>query len=105
MSAFAAECRAAAPLLRSALTAVRPAPDAVDLDLRPHGAQQQTRRTPLLRLNDGTEGQMDAPPLHTPYFAQYVVSVSNQCCGPRVLVLFLAVAVLVFSSLFCRVSM
>ena len=76
-------------MLLSALTAGRPAPDAVDLDLRPHGAQQQTRRTPLLRLNDGTEGQMDAPPLHTPYFAQYVVSVSNQCCGPRVLVLVL----------------
>jgi len=32
-----------------------PAPGAVDRYLCAHGAQQQTRRTPLLRLTDGTD--------------------------------------------------
>jgi len=49
--AFAAERRAAAPLL---LGARRP-PLSIDIPY-PHGAQQQTRRTPLLRSNDGTDG-------------------------------------------------
>jgi len=41
LPAFAAERRAAAPLL------------SIDIS-RPHGAQQQTRRTPPLRSNDRT---------------------------------------------------
>jgi len=52
--AFAAERYAAAPLL---LGARRP-PQSIDISC-PHGAQQQTRRTPLLLSNDGTDGETD----------------------------------------------
>jgi len=47
---FAAERRAAAPLLLS-----------IDISclFSLYGAQQQTRRTPLLRSNDGTDRQTD----------------------------------------------
>ena len=52
--AFAAQLYAAAPLL---LGARRP-PQSIDISC-PHGAQQQTRRTPLLLSNDGTDGETD----------------------------------------------
>jgi len=52
--------RAAVPLL---LGAQRP-PLSIDISC-PHGAQQQTRRTPLLWSNDGTDGQMDGHPTVT----------------------------------------
>jgi len=50
--AFAAERRAAAPGC-GAVAAGRPAPS-IDIFCA-YGAQQQTRRTPLLRLTDGTD--------------------------------------------------
>jgi len=52
--AFAVERRAAAPLLLGA----RPPPLSIDISC-PHGTQQQTRRTPRLRLNDGTHRPTD----------------------------------------------
>jgi len=56
LPAFAAKRRAAAPLL---LGARRP-PLSIDISC-PHGAQQQTRRTPMLMSSDGrrTDGQTD----------------------------------------------
>jgi len=56
LPAFAAKRRAAAPLL---LGARRP-PLSIDISC-PHGAQQQTRRTPRLMSSDGrrTDGQTD----------------------------------------------
>ena len=52
LPAFAGKRRAAAPLL---LGARRP-PLSIDICC-PHGAQQQTRRTPRLRSNNGTDGR------------------------------------------------
>jgi len=52
--AFAAERRAAAPLLLGA----RRLPLSIDVS-RPHGVQQQTRCTPRLRSIDGTDRQTD----------------------------------------------
>jgi len=52
--AFAAECRAAAPLLLG----TRSLPLSIDVSRR-HGAQQQTRRKPQLRSIDGTDRQTD----------------------------------------------
>jgi len=52
--AFAAESRAAAPLL---VRARRP-PPSIDFSCL-HGAQQQTRRMPRLWWNDGTYRQTD----------------------------------------------
>jgi len=52
--AFAAECRAAAPLLLGA----RRLPLSIDVS-RPPGPQQQTRCTPQLRSIDGTDRQTD----------------------------------------------
>ena len=49
--AFAAERRAGAPRCGAAA--------AVDRYFPPHGAQQQTRRTPRLRSNDGTDRRTD----------------------------------------------
>ena len=54
LPAFAAERRVAAPLL---LGARRP-PLSIDTSC-PHGAQQQTHRTPLMRSNDGTDRRTD----------------------------------------------
>jgi len=54
LPAFAAERRAAAPLLPSA----RRPPLSIDISC-PRGAQQQTRRTPLLLSIDGTDGRTD----------------------------------------------
>jgi len=54
LPAFAAERRAAAPLLPRA----RRPPLSIDISC-PRGAQQQTRRTPLLLSIDGTDGQTD----------------------------------------------
>jgi len=52
LPAFAAECRAADPGC-SAAAAGRPA---LSIDIFcTNGAQQQTRRTPLLRWTDGTD--------------------------------------------------
>jgi len=52
LPAFAAECRAADPGCGAA-AAGRPA---LSMDIFcGNGAQQQTRRTPLLRLTDGTD--------------------------------------------------
>jgi len=55
LSAFAAERRAAASLLLGA----RRAPLSIDIS-NPNGTQQQTRRTPLLRSNDGTDTRTNA---------------------------------------------
>jgi len=76
--AFAAERRAAAPLL---LGTRRP-PLSINIS-RPHGAQQQTRRTPQrLRSNDGTgkqtDRQTDTRPFHRPCSAYHAISVNNQ---------------------------
>ena len=53
----------------------------------PHGAQQQTRRTPLLWSNDGTDrqtdGRTDARPLHRPWSAYYADSGSNKVSKNR----------------------
>jgi len=54
MPAFAAERRAAALLLLGA----RQQPLSIDIS-SPHGAQQQTRRTPLLWSNDGAGERAD----------------------------------------------
>jgi len=54
LSAFAAECRAAAPLLLSVGTCCT-APAAHPQISCPQGAQQQTRSTPLLLSIDGTD--------------------------------------------------
>jgi len=54
LRAFAAERRAAAPLILGA----RCLPLSIDIS-GPHGDQQQTRHTPLLRSNDGTDGRRD----------------------------------------------
>ena len=73
--------RAAAPLL---LGARRP-PLSIDISCS-HGAQQQTRRTPLLRSNDGTvDGRIDAQtdrgtdtgPLYRPCSAYCTGSANN----------------------------
>jgi len=58
---FAAERRAAAPLL---LGARRP-PLSIDIFCQ-HGAQQQTGRTLRLRSNDGTENRTDDRPFNRP---------------------------------------
>jgi len=52
--AFTAERRAATTLLLGA----RPPPLSVDISC-PHGAQQQTCRTPRLRSNDGKDRRTD----------------------------------------------
>jgi len=52
LSAFAAERRAAAPLLRGAHSSVQQSID----NSCPWGAQQQTRRTSLLLSIGGTDG-------------------------------------------------
>jgi len=62
LPAFAAERRAAAPLLLGDIFC-------------PHGAQQQTRRTPLLRPNDGTDGR--TPDRYRPCFAYYAGNAKN----------------------------
>jgi len=54
LPAFAAERRAAALLLLGA----RRQPLSIDISC-PHGAQQQTRRTPLLWSNDGAGERAD----------------------------------------------
>jgi len=54
LSAVLRPC-AAAPML---LFAQRPPLSMIDIS-RPHGARQQTRRTPRLRSNDGTDTQTD----------------------------------------------
>jgi len=80
--AFAAERRAAAPLLLGA----RSLPLSIDIS-RPHGAQQQTRRTPQLRSIDGTDGRTDgrtdAGPFRRPCCALYALAGSVgsvHCC-------------------------
>jgi len=70
LSAFAAERRAAAPLLQSAPAAgTRHRRPQLSIDIScPNGAQQQTRQPPLLLSIHGTDRrtdrQMDARPLH-----------------------------------------
>jgi len=67
LPAFAAERRAAAPLL---LGARRP-PLLIDISCL-HGAQQQTRRTPRLwSMNGHTDRRTDALPTHRPRCAYY----------------------------------
>jgi len=67
LPAFAAKCRAVAPLLLSA-GACCMAPAALpqlSIDIScTQGAQQQTHRTPLQLPIDGTDRQTDARPLH-----------------------------------------
>jgi len=59
LPAFVAECCSAAPLLPGAR---RPQ---LSLDIScPHGAQQQTRLTPLLRSNDGTDRPFICKPVY-----------------------------------------
>jgi len=56
LPAFAEERRAAAPCCG----AVAAVPYALSIDIScPHGAQQQTRRTPLLLSIDGTDRRTD----------------------------------------------
>jgi len=73
LPAFAAERRAAAPLL---LGARRP-PPLIDISC-PYCTQQQTRRTPLLRSIDGTESRPTfARPFHRPSSAYYAGSINK----------------------------
>jgi len=73
--------RAAAQLL---LDTRRP-PLSINIS-RPHGAQQQTRRTPRMRSNDGTDRQTDGQtdretdtrPFHGPCSAYHAISANNQ---------------------------
>jgi len=84
LPAFAAERRAAAPLLLSAGTCCSTFPAArpqLSTDIScSHGAHQQTFRTPLLLSIDGTDrrmgGQRDARPPHKPCSAYYTGSVN-----------------------------
>jgi len=95
LPAFAAECRAAAP--GSAPSLLRGhSPLWIDISCQ-HGTQQQTRRTPLQRSNDGTDGRTDGHCLsvvqtdgrstvHKPCSANYVGSAKNArytYCFPR----------------------
>jgi len=60
LPAFAAERRAAAPLLLSVPAAGTRRRRLLSIDIFcQRGAQQQTRCTPLLLLNDGTDGRAD----------------------------------------------
>jgi len=60
LPAFAAERRAAAPLLLSVPAAATRRRRLLSIDIFcQRGAQQQTRCTPLLLLNDGTDGRAD----------------------------------------------
>jgi len=58
LPAFAAERRAAARSAASLLLGAGAPLLSIDISF-PHGAQQQTRRTPLLRSNDGTARRTD----------------------------------------------
>jgi len=73
LPAFAAERRAAAPLL---LGSRRP-PLSIDISC-PHGAQQQTRRTLVLQSNNGTYRRTDTRPLHRPRYAYYAGGANKQ---------------------------
>ena len=75
--------RAAAPLLLGA----QRSPLSIDIS-SPHGAQQQTRRTPLLRSNDGRHGRTKTRPLHRPCSAFCAGSANNVGAGPWPLPLF-----------------
>jgi len=68
---LAADCCAVAPLLLGA----RHSPLSINISC-PHGAQQQTRCTPLLSLNDETDRHMK--PLHRPCSAYYAGSTNKQ---------------------------
>jgi len=76
LPAFAAKRRTA-----GACCGTHSARAAVDRYLLPAGAQQQTRRTPLLMLTGGTDRQTDertdARPLHKPCSAYYAGSVKK----------------------------
>jgi len=75
LSAFAAERRAAAPLLLSA------GQQSIDISCPP-GAQQQTRRTPLLWSNDGTDRRTGTRASHRPCFAYYAGSGNTAASVP-----------------------
>ena len=76
LPAFAAERRAAAPCC-GAVAAGLPAPAAVDRYLCPRGAQQQTRRKPLPRSNDGTDRRTDGNPTVIYTLLAYYESTAN----------------------------
>ena len=69
---FAAEHRAAAPLLLGAWHS----PRSINISC-PHGAQQQTRQTPLQWSNDGTDRHTDTRPRHKPCSTYYAGNVNN----------------------------
>jgi len=79
LPAFAAEYRAAAPLLLNTwrCRSIFPARTL-------HGAQQQTRRTPLLRSSDGTETdrRTDPVPFRRPCSAYNADMVPVIVCSP-----------------------
>ena len=69
LPAFAAERRAATHCCGAvAAGCARRRPPSIDICC-PHGAQQQTRCTSLLRSNGGTDGHRDTLPLHEPFTA------------------------------------
>ena len=75
LPAFAAEHRAA-DLGCGAAAAGCPA---LSIDIFcAYGAQQQTRRMPLLRLTDGTDWLTDTGPFYRPCSAYYAHSVKKQ---------------------------
>ena len=71
--AFAAERRAAAPLLLSADRA------AIDRYILPPGTQQQTCSSGMRLANYGTDGQTDSRPLHRSCSALYTNSSAGTC--------------------------
>jgi len=96
LPAFAAERRAVAPCCGAVLRHRAAAPlllgaqrSPLSIDISsPHGAQQQTRRTPLLRSNDGRHGRTKTRPLHRPCSAFCAGSANNVGAGPWPLPLF-----------------
>jgi len=59
------------------LLGTRRLPPSIDISC-PHGAQQQTHRTPLLWSNDGTNRQTDARPFHIPCSPDHAGSANNE---------------------------
>jgi len=81
LPAFAAERRAAA-MCCGAIAAGRPAPPlSIDISY-PHGAQQQTRRTPLLRSNDRIDPRTPDRYMDLAAHTMWAVTINSARCRP-----------------------
>jgi len=95
LPAFAAERRHLQHVVPAAACR-RAVQQSIDIS-RPRGAQQQTRRTPLLLSIDGTDGQTDSRSFHRPCSTYCADSVKNTCLLESVCsAAFAAVELLVF---------